>query len=131
MSIAAIVSTLTGPIAGLISEFVLDKDKQAELSYKIATLAATQAHEQTIAQLAVNKTEAAHKNMFVAGWRPAVGWTCAVAMANNFILVPYMVAFGFDVPSLDLAEMMPVLLGMLGLGGMRSFEKAKGVAREK
>jgi hypothetical protein len=129
--IQSIVASLTGPITGLISEFITDKDKQAELSYKIATMAATQAHEQTVAQLAINKVEAAHKNIFVAGWRPFIGWTCGLALFNNFLIVPYMVAFSITVPSLNMGEMMPILGGILGLGGLRSWEKSKGVAREK
>ena len=75
--------------------------------------------------------------MFVAGWRPAVGWVCALAMLLNFILIPFInlgMEFAGQEIRLDLVEMdtmMPVLLGMLGLGGMRSYEKARNVAREK
>jgi len=75
--------------------------------------------------------------MFVSGWRPAVGWICATGMGFNFICVPLgnfgCALAGVDVslPALDLSEMMPVLMGMLGLGAMRSFEKTKGVARDK
>lgn len=70
---------------------------------------------------------------FVAGWRPAVGWSCASAFAWSYVLEPMIVAvagmFGqhIGLPHLDLSGMMPVLLGMLGLGGMRTVEKVKGL----
>ena len=90
-----------------------------------------------MAQVDVNKQEAAHKSLFVAGWRPAIGWICGLGMLSNFIIVPmtnFVLALTGSpvvVPLIELETMMPVLLGMLGLGGMRSYEKAKGIAREK
>ena len=126
MAMATIAASLVGPLSGLLSEFIEDKDKRNEMAHKVATMAATQAHTETMAQLEVNKVEAAHKSLFVAGWRPAIGWICGLAMFNNYVVAGY-----FDVAAIELGEMMPVLLGMLGLGGMRSYEKTKGVAREK
>lgn len=88
-------------------------------------------------QLEVNKAEATHADMFVSGWRPFVGWVCGGAFAWNYILSHIVIFFaqvaGIEITpiQLDLSEMMPVLLGMLGLGGYRSYEKAKGVARAK
>ena len=133
--ITSLLSTLVEPVTKLISEFVVDKDKAAEIAYRISTLAATQAHEQTLGQLEVNKAEAATGSLFVGGWRPAVGWCCVAAMAVNFIVTPL---FGplieaytvVKMVPLDMSEMMPILLGLLGLGGMRSFEKSQGVARK-
>jgi hypothetical protein len=75
--------------------------------------------------------------MFVAGWRPAIGWICALGMAGNFLVIPFvnmaleLFDTGVQVPLIALSEMMPVLMGMLGLGAMRTFEKTKGVSREK
>lgn len=87
-------------------------------------------------QTQINAVEAANANVFVSGWRPAIGWTCAAAFAYKFVLQPFLV-FGillikpeFDVkllPILDWSEMSTVLLGLLGLGGLRTFEKIKGV----
>lgn len=91
-----------------------------------------------VAQTEVNKIEAANDSIFVSGWRPFIGWVCGVAMAYKFILQPMIVFFvlisgsSFDptiLPVLDWAEMSTVLLGMLGLGTMRSFEKYNGVAK--
>lgn len=87
-------------------------------------------------QIEVNQTEAAHRSLWVAGWRPAVGWTCAAALAWTFIVQPLLVYLLAVLspetdppPGVDLAGLYPVLLGMLGLGGLRTVEKAKGVAR--
>jgi hypothetical protein len=85
-------------------------------------------------QLAINQTEAASPSLFVAGWRPFVGWVCGTAFAWNWIGLPVAKLasefFGHQITlaPADLSEMMPVLLGMLGLGALRTVEKAKGVA---
>lgn len=126
------VAALIGPVTSLISEFITDKDKAAELAHKVATQAESHAHAIKLAQIGVNKQEAAHKSIFVAGWRPFIGWVCGIALANNYLVAPYVTAFTeVVVPSLSLGELMPVLLGMLGLGAYRSWEKGKGVAREQ
>lgn len=86
-------------------------------------------------QLDVNKVEAANPNVFVAGWRPFIGWVCGAACAWNWIGLPVVKAVltlsGGPVLTLapaDLTEMLPVLMGMLGLGALRTHEKVKGVA---
>lgn len=131
MSITAIASLLIGPIAELLGKVIPDKDAAAKLAQEIATLAERQAHEQIIAQLQVNQAEAQNPSIFVSGWRPFIGWTCGVAMAFNYVAIPIMEAADVvaNIAPLDLEVMMPVLLGMLGLGGMRSYEKRNGVAR--
>ena len=127
---------LVGPIAKLLDKVIPDADGRSRLAHEIATLAERQAHEIAKAQIAVNKEEAGHASMFVSGWRPAVGWVCCFGLASNFLVVPFA-NFGLSVsgsplliPSLDLSEMMPVLLGMLGLGGLRTYEKTQKVARK-
>ena len=122
---------LVGPITGLLDKVVPDKDQREKLAHEIATLAEKQAHSQIMAQMEVNKQEAAHKSLFVAGWRPSVGWVCCLAMAFNYIGFPLLSAAGIETTTLELDTMLPVLLGMLGLGGMRSYEKSAGVARER
>jgi len=74
----------------------------------------------------INKIEAQHRTIFVAGWRPFIGWVCGVALAYNFILRDLLVWFiGPEQvpPALQMEHLMTVLIGMLGLGGMRTFEK--------
>lgn len=77
-------------------------------------------------QAEINKIEAQHRTIFVAGWRPFIGWVCGVALAYNFILRDLLVWFiGPEQvpPALQMEHLMTVLIGMLGLGGMRTFEK--------
>lgn len=94
-------------------------------------LAELNAHVQLmVGQLEVNKAEAQHKSIFVAGWRPAVGWVCVTILAFNYVgvyLLEYLSTFAENPPALpqrfDMTELWPVLLGMLGIGGMRSYDK--------
>lgn len=125
------IELLIAPISALLSKIIPDTAQRDAIAFEIATLAEKQAHEQIIQQLEVNKQEAAHKSLFVAGWRPFIGWTCGVAMAFNFVVAPVITSVGYAITPLELETMMPVLLGMLGLGGMRSYEKRNGVARDR
>ena len=132
---ASLVDVLIGPITGLLDKIIPDKDQRERLAHDIAVLAATQAHASQIAQIDVNKEEAAHPSLFVAGWRPSVGWICSTALGWNFVLYPIMqwVAFLYGIelegmPELDNGELMTVLLGMLGLGTLRTYEKTNRIA---
>lgn len=130
------LQALIGPVTGLLDKFIEDKDQKAKLAHEIATMAEKHAHESAMAQVEVNKAEAGHRSIFVAGWRPFIGWTCGVALAYHFVVAP-LIIFGAgwagtpipDLPTFDMDSLMTVLLGMLGLGGMRTFEKAKGLAK--
>lgn len=128
---------LIGPVTGLLDKFIEDKDKTNAIAFQISTMAEKHAQELAKAQLEVNKTEAAHRSLFVSGWRPAVGWTCCIGLASQYILIP-MANFALaladstvEIPVLDMATMMPVLMGMLGLGAMRTIEKTKKVQRDR
>lgn len=87
------------------------------------------------AQIEVNKQEAAHRNVFVAGWRPFIGWTCGAAFCYHFVIQPLLIfilaanGIALELPSFDMGALMTVLTGMLGLGGLRTFEKMKGTAK--
>lgn len=81
-------------------------------------------------QVEVNLAEAKHNSLFVAGWRPAVGWIGAIGLGMHFIVLPVLVGFGVRVPNLDAAQLMQLVLAMLGFGGMRSWEKKKELARK-
>jgi hypothetical protein len=132
------LDALIGPVTGLLDKFIPDADERARLAHEIATLSERHAQELAKGQLAVNQTEAAHKSLFVAGWRPFVGWTCGIALAWHFVGQP-LVVFGIalagldtpELPTFEMESLLTVLLGMLGLGGLRTFEKTKGVSREK
>ena len=131
------IQQLIGPVSGLLDKFIEDKDKKNAIAFELSTMADKQAQELAKAQLEVNKTEASHKSLFVSGWRPAVGWTCCIGLASQYILIP-MANFALalanstiEIPVLDMATMMPVLMGMLGLGAMRTVEKTKKVQRDR
>jgi hypothetical protein len=129
----AAISALIGPVSAILDKVIPDKDLRERLAHEIATMASREA----MAQIEVNKVEAAHHSMFVAGWRPAIGWICALGMAGNFLIIPFanmgleLAGKDISIPMIELAEMMPVLMGMLGLGAMRTVEKVKAVSREK
>ena len=131
------LGSLIGPVTGLLDKFIEDKDVKNKLAHDLSTMAERHAQDLAKGQLEVNKTEAAHKSLFVAGWRPAVGWTCCLGMASNFLLIPIanfalaITGSAIVIPLLDTGEMMPVLMGMLGLGAMRTYEKKQGVQRDK
>ena len=126
------IQALIGPVTGLLDKFIEDKDQKNALAHEIATIAEKQAHEAQLAQVEVNKQEAQHRSIFVAGWRPFVGWVCGIALAYHFVLAP-IILFSVSIigvqipelPSFNMETLTTVLLGMLGLGGLRSFEKYK------
>ena len=85
----SIVAQLVGPVTGLLDKFIEDKDQKAMLAHKIATMSEEHHQDLMKAQIEVNKVEAASSNLFVAGWRPFIGWTCGLGMFGNFITIPF------------------------------------------
>ena len=126
----SILSSLIGPATKLLDKVIEDKDQKTALAHEIAPMAERHAQELAPGQLEVNKVEAAHKSLFVAGWRPAIGWVCALGLFYNVILAN-IIGIWVDVPEIDTTLLVPVMMGMLGLGAMRSYEKVQGVSREK
>jgi len=132
MVLADAAGAVAGQLFGVVDKLFTSDQERAEAKRKLLELE----QQGELAQLAINRAEAQHENVFVAGWRPAIGWVCGSALAYHYIVQPVAgfaaVIAGVDpalvqaLPALDLGAMMPVLLGMLGLGGLRSFEKAKG-----
>jgi len=105
----------------LIDRFFETKDEKREALQALA-----------VAQIELNKQEAKHRNVFVSGWRPFVGWICAIALAYNFIVRDLMAWIILNTgeaitlpPALAMEHLMTILLGMLGLGGLRTYEKQK------
>jgi len=124
------LAQLIGPVAGLLDKFIPDKDQAAALAHEIATMSEKHANELAKGQLEVNKAEAQSGSLFIGGWRPFVGWVCGIGLAYNVILSQFL-AIWFEVPTVDPSLLTPVLMGMLGMGAMRSYEKKNGVAKEK
>ena len=127
----SLVATLVGPVTGLLDKFIEDKDQKAMLAHKIATMSEEHHQDLMKAQIEVNKVEASNSNLFVSGWRPFIGWTCGLGMFGNFITIPFanfvlaLLKISIVIPLVPLETMMPVLMGMLGLGAMRSYEKTR------
>jgi phenylpyruvate tautomerase PptA (4-oxalocrotonate tautomerase family) len=119
------LQALIGPVSSLLDKFVPDADQKAKLAHEIATMSERHAQEIALAQIAVNKEEA-KGGWFRGGWRPATGWVCVAGFAVNFLIAPLAAGFGIEIPQADTSVMLPVLMGMLGLGGLRTFEKQKG-----
>ena len=130
------LQSLVGPVVGLLDKFIEDKDAKNALAHEINTMATRHAQELAKGQIEVNKAEAQHKSIFVAGWRPFVGWTCGIALAWHFVVAPFtMFVCAFlgvvipELPTFDMSSLLTVLMGMLGLGGLRTFEKSKGITK--
>ncbi len=126
----SLLTTLIGPVTGLLDKFIEDKDQKNAIAHELATMAERHSQELMKGQLEVNKVEAAHKSLFVAGWRPAIGWICALALLYSTLVRPIL-AIWLTVPAVDTGLLQTILMGMLGLGAMRSYEKTKGVQRER
>ncbi|MDB2471462.1 holin family protein [Flavobacteriaceae bacterium] len=122
------LTALVGPVTNLLDQFVEDKDKKNELAHQIATMADKHHQEIMLAQIAVNKEEA-KGNWFQSSWRPATAWVCVAGFAVNFLISPLAAPFGIEVPQADTTVMLPVLMGMLGLAGARSYERVKNVGK--
>lgn len=134
---------ITNLIGKVIDRIIPDPVAQAEAKLKVATLAQNGELEQLHAdtqlsagQLDINKVEAGSSSLFVSGWRPYVGWVCATALAYSAILEPIcrfisQVIFHYTgaFPVIDTNITLQVLLGLLGLGAMRSYDKKNGVAK--
>ena len=118
----SLISTLTGPVLGLLDKFVEDKDQKAKLAHDLATMADKHAQEALLGQLAINKEEA-KRNWFQSSWRPFIGGVCGLALTINYLVSPICAGFGVTIPQADMTVMMPLLLGMLGIAGMRSVDK--------
>ena len=122
---------LIDPISNILDKFVADKDLKQKLEHELKT----ELHRANMAQIEVNKEEAKHRTVFVAGWRPFTGWVCATALAYHFILEPVIVFLlalydiHLTLPQFDMGSLLTVLMGMLGLGGLRTYEKKQGLTK--
>ena len=116
------IDKLIAPVTSLLDKFIADADTKQKIAHEIATMSERHAQEISLAQIAVNREEA-KGSWFQAGWRPATGWVCVAGFAVNFLISPLAAALDVTIPQADTAVMLPVLMGMLGLGGLRTYEK--------
>jgi hypothetical protein len=126
-----LIDSVVGIAGKVLDKFVEDKDLKAKLQHEMNM----QLHDANLAQIEVNKAEAASASIFKGGWRPFVGWVCGVAMLYHFLLQPIIVfilsvaGITFDLPQFDMGSLMTILMGLLGIAGLRSFEKFKGITK--
>jgi len=130
------IDKLIGPVTGLLDKFIEDKDTKAKLAHDIPTMSERHAHDLALAQIQVNAAEAASGSLFKGGWRPFIGWTCGLAFFYHFVGQPVAVfaltVTGTEIPALpefDMGTLLTVLGGMLGIGGLRTYEKQKGLTK--
>lgn len=122
------LESLIAPITGLLDKWIPDADTKQEIAFELATMSERHAQELSVAQIKLNTAEA-KGNWFQSSWRPATGWVCVLGFAVNFLVSPIAAGFNVVIPQADTSVMMPVLMGLLGLGGMRSFERYKGIGK--
>lgn len=118
----------------LLDKFVPDPAEKAKAEMEMLRMAADGELKQVIAQLEINAREAAHPSVFVAGWRPAFGWAGAAGFLYSTVIQPIIVWYGTAKgwpapPQINIDLLWVVITGMLGIGGLRTFEKSKGVSK--
>ena len=133
--LSALLPSITGTVGDLIDRFIPNKSEAAKAKLEMEAKLIDSLTSIDVAQIGVNAEEAKSSNLFVAGWRPACGWICAIAMGYHYIAQPFL-AFALTnlgyvvvLPVFNMNALETVLFGMLGLGSMRSFDKMKGTSK--
>ena len=126
-----ITKSVVGIAGSVLNKFVADKNLKMKLEHELKT----QLQTANLAQIEVNKIEAASKSWFVAGWRPSVGWVCSLAMLYHFIIAPMMqfllnvIGIQVQLPEFDFSQLSTILMAMLGMAGLRTYEKKEKVTK--
>ena len=139
--IPAILTALVPALGTLVDRLIPDRAAAQRAKDDMEAALVKASNEAALAQVEVNKIEAGHSSVFVAGWRPFIGWVCGVALALYYVPM-FIIGMGLWVwaclesgamvprPELGVAEIIGLVMAMLGLGGLRTFEKLHGVARQ-
>jgi len=134
-AIGAVIGALLPALGTLIDRLIPDRAAAEKAKLEIEAQLVASANEAAMAQVEVNKIEAGHSSVFVAGWRPSIGWVCAAGLAWAFVLAPVaswvLVVSGVkaELPDIQTDYLLELVIAMLGMGGLRTFEKMRGVAR--
>ena len=121
------IDQLIKPVSDILDKFVADKDLKLKLSHELEK----EIISLNKAQIEVNKVEAAHESIFISGWRPFIGWACGIALCYHFILEPIIqytfIASGvqFQTPEFDFSQLSTIVMAMLGMSSLRTYEKTK------
>ena len=124
------IQALIAPATKLLGKFIEDKDTKNKLAHEISTMAEKHAQALALEQIKVNQAES-KGNWFQSSWRPLIGWICGLSLAINYMVSPILAGFGIIIPQADMSVMMPLLFGMLGISGLRSFDKYKKTDTKK
>jgi len=124
------IQALIGPATKLLGKFIEDKDTKNKIAFELSTMAEKHAQQLALAQIEVLK-EDAKGNWFQSSWRPLIGWISGLSLGINYMVAPICAGFGITIPQADMSVMMPLMFGMLGIGGMRSFDKMKKTDTKK
>ncbi len=130
-----VVTALLPALGTLIDRLIPDRAAAEKAKAEMEQQLVTAANAAAMAQVEVNKVEAAHSSVFVAGWRPSIGWVCAAGLAWAFVVAPVaswaLMVLGIkaELPAIQFDYLFELVLAMLGIGGLRTFEKLRGVAR--
>ena len=130
-----IVTALLPALGTLIDRLIPDRAAADKAKAEMELQLVQAANAAAMAQVEVNKIEAAHSSVFVAGWRPSIGWVCAAGLAWAFVVAPVaswaLLVLGVkaELPAIQFDHLFELVLAMLGIGGLRTFEKMRGVAR--
>lgn len=133
-----LLKPLIGPVVEKLVDRIPDPNARAEAKEEMERELLNAVQMASQAQTEINKQEAKHSSVFVAGWRPFIGWICGIGLLWAYIAEP-TVSWAVTIwapsvktlPSIDTGSLYQLVLGMLGMGALRSWEKTKGVAREK
>ena len=116
------IDRLLKPVTDVAGKYIENKDNLAELETEMATTLSKHAND-------INLENAKHRNLFVSGWRPAIGWVCVFGWVWNLLIAMFLGLFIKDVPVADWGTLMTLTTAMLGMSGLRTFEKVKGVTK--
>ena len=130
-----IVTALLPALGTLIDRLIPDRAAAEKAKAEMELQLVQAANAAAMAQVEVNKIEAGHSSVFVAGWRPSIGWVCAAGLAWAFVVAPVaswaLMVLGVkaELPAIQFDHLFELVLAMPGIGGLRTFEKLRGVAR--
>ena len=121
---------LAKPLIDKLVDRIPNKNERARAAEEFETELLNAVTQASFQQGEINKIEAAHPSRFVAGWRPFIGWVCGWSILWSFLVQPVLIWMGFgELPELQTDQLFQLVLAMLGMGGLRTFEKLKGVNR--
>ena len=131
------LASLVGPIVNKFVDRIPNGNERARAKEALEKELVDAANSVMLAQTEINAVEAQHKSIFVAGWRPFSGWVCGVGIAGSMVAQPVaqwaMIAWGdgTELPNIDTSYLLELVTAMLGMSGLRTFEKMRGVARRQ